>query len=112
MYILGLLAVTGGITIFLRALPFIVLGRGGKPTPVVQYIGMVLAPAAIAMLAVYCLADYFDAATEEWSWSHIKEVLSPVIASVVVVVLQYWKRNSLVSIIAGTAVYMVMLQLL
>ena len=112
-YILGLLAVTGGITIALRALPFIFLGRGKEPAPVIRYIGNMLAPAAIAMLVVYCLADYIDAATANWansaaSWINIT---APAAASVVVVGLQYWKRNSLVSIIAGTAVYMLIVQL-
>ena len=112
-YILGLLAVTGGVTIFLRALPFIVLGRGRKPAPVIQYIGVLLAPAAIAMLVVYCLAEYFENAFGQWqgaaaSWS---DIAAPVAASLVVVGLQYWKRNSLVSIIAGTAVYMLIVHL-
>lgn len=112
-YILALLAVTGGLTIFLRALPFLLFGSGkSAPHPAIQYIGRVLSPAAIAMLVVYCMAAYY-ADMQDWNWNRecLISSAAPFIAGITVVLLQYWKKNSLVSIIAGTAVYMVMLQL-
>ena len=68
-----------------------------------MYLGKVLPAAIIGMLVVYCLKD-------------VKIVSAPfgapeLIAGLLVVGLQAWKRNILLSILAGTAVYMLLTQL-
>ena len=105
-YLLLLTAVTAGVTFLLRALPFLFFGTGKRPPALVLSLGNVLSPAAIAMLVVYCFACYVqDRAPAEHMFG-----LAEIAAAVVVVALQLWKRNPLVSILAGTAVYMTLVQ--
>lgn len=97
-----LIAVMAAVTILLRFLPFLVFRK--KTPKYVTYLGKVLPPAVIGMLVIYCLKD-------------ISPLTAPfgipaLIAAAVVVGLQIWKRNSLVSILAGTAVYMLITQLI
>ena len=95
-----LIAIMSAVTILLRFLPFIVFRK--RTPPFVMYLGEVLPPAMIGMLVVYCLKDVTPA-----QYPH---GLPELIAGLIVVGLQAWKRNSLLSILAGTAVYMVLVQ--
>ena len=88
------------VTIILRFLPFIVFR---KQTPdYVNYLGRVLQPAIIGMLVIYCLKDV--------SLTVHPYGLPELIASICVVGAQVWKRNSLISILSGTLLYMVLVQ--
>ena len=105
-YLLLLTAVTAGVTFLLRSLPFLLFGTGKRPPALVLSIGNILSPAAIAMLVVYCFACYLrDRAPADHMFG-----LAEVSAAAVVVALQLWKRNPLLSILAGTAVYMTLVQ--
>ncbi len=106
MYLWGLLAVTGGVTYLLRAFPFLVFGTGKRPPGVIEYIGKMLSPAAIAMLVVYCFGTYANEripAEHLWGTAELS-------AAALVVILQVWKRSPLLSILAGTALYMFLIQ--
>ena len=87
-------------TILTRFLPFLAFR---KHTPqYVSYLGRVLPPAIIGMLVIYCLKD-------------ITPLVQPyglpeLIAAGCVVGAQVLKRNSLISILLGTAVYMVLIR--
>ena len=95
-----LVAVMSAVTILLRFLPFIVFR---KHTPrFIMYLGEVLPPAMIGMLVIYCLKD-----VSPLTYPH---GLPELIAGLIVVGLQAWKRNSLLSILAGTVIYMVLVQ--
>ena len=85
-----------------RALPFLLFG--GREVPkIVRYLGRILPMAVMATLVVYCLrGTTFDA---------LGNFLPQLIAVAVVVALHLWRRNTFLSIIAGTAVYMVLVQL-
>ena len=96
-YAFTVLVSVGALSYLLRALPFALFGRRGEPPPVVRYVGSVLAPAAIAMLVVYCYAG--EAASGRMPFA-------PYIAGAATVLLQIWRRNPLVSILAGTLLYM------
>ena len=75
----------------------------GRPTPrYVQYLGRVLPPAALGLLVIYCLKD-----VDFLSGSH---GLPELIAMAVVTVLHFWRRNTLLSIAAGTLCYMALVQ--
>ncbi len=92
--------ISGAVTIFLRFLPFIAFG---KNTPsFLLYLGRVLPCSVMAMLVVYCLRG-----VNVLAGSH---GVPEVIACAVVVVLHVWRRNTLLSIVAGTALYMFMIQ--
>ena len=106
LHIIAVAAVTAGITVALRALPFLLFGSGRKCPPVVAYIGRMLSPAAIAMPVVYCFCSAFRDRGISLTGAGVPEL----IAAVVTVGIQLAKRNPLCSILAGTAVYMVLLQ--
>ena len=106
VYIIILAAVTFAVTVGLRAFPFLLFGSGKKCPPVITYIGKVLSPAAIAMLVIYCYCSAYKGKDFTESGAGIPELT----ASAVTVLLHLWKRNPLLSIIGGTAVYMVLTQ--
>ena len=87
-------------TAALRFLPFLVFTK--KTPPFVVYLGKVLPAALIGMLVVYCLKDVQIASATHG--------LPELIAGAAVALLQKWKRNSLLSILAGTLLYMVLVQ--
>lgn len=96
-----LIAVMSAVTVLLRALPFLVFRK--KVPAYVSYLGRVLPSAIIGMLVIYCLKDTVVTASPFGA--------PELIAGALVVVLQAWKRNSLLSILSGTAVYMLLIQL-
>ena len=96
-----LIAVMAIVTMILRFLPFIVFN---KNTPAYSsYLGKVLPAALIGMLVIYCLKDV--------SVLESPHGIPELIAALSVVVLQAWKRNSLISILSGTVIYMLLVQL-
>lgn len=99
-YAVGVIAlVTAGI----RFLPFVVF-RGEKQTPaIIDKLGRVLPYAIMGMLVVYCLKGVTFAAVGGW--------LPSAIACGVTAGLYVWKRNTLVSIVAGTVCYMLLVQM-
>ena len=94
--------ISGAVTAFLRFLPFVAF-RKSRPD-FILYLGRVLPPAVMSMLTVYCLRW-----TEILTGSHGIPEASACIA---VVILHVWKRNTLISITAGTVIYMVMIQVI
>lgn len=96
-----LIAAMAIMTMLTRFLPFIVFRQH---TPgYISYLGKVLPSAMIGMLVVYCLKD----AAPTVSPFGIPEL----IAVGCVAGVQVWKRNSLISILSGTVIYMVLVQL-
>ena len=96
----ALVAAMSAVTILLRFLPFLVFRK--RTPPYIAYLGRVLPAAIIGMLVVYCLKDISIAAAPHG--------IPELAAAACVVLLQVWKRNSLVSILCGTALYMVLIQ--
>ena len=95
-------AVTLG-TIITRFLPFL-LFPDNKPIPkVVEYLGRTLPAAMMGLLVVYSLRN-----TDLFTGSH---GLPEAIAVAVTAGLHLWRRSTLLSILAGTAVYMLLVQL-
>jgi branched-subunit amino acid transport protein AzlD len=90
------------ITAALRFLPFLIFGKNQNTPPLVSYLGQVLPYAIMGMLVVYCLKDISLATAPfgipEW------------IGCSVVTLLHIWKRNTLLSIGAGTVCYMLLVQ--
>ena len=100
--IIMILAVAVG-TAFTRFLPFWIFPENRKVPSVVLYLGKVLPPAMIGLLVVYCLKNV-DILSAPYA-------MPEAIAIAVIVFLHLWKRNVLLSIGGGTAVYMVLLSL-
>ena len=96
-----LIAVMALGTALLRFLPFLIFRR--RTPPYIAYLGKVLPPALIGMLVIYCFKDV--------GFTTAPHGLPELIAAGSVVLLHIWKRSSLVSILSGTAVYMLLVQL-
>lgn len=97
-----IIAVVALVTAGLRFLPFLIFGENRKTPPLVTYLGQVLPYAIMGMLVVYCLKDV----TLLSSPFGIPEA----IGCAVVALLHIWKRNTLLSIGAGTVCYMLLVQ--
>ncbi len=85
-----------------RVIPFLIFRKAKEIPPMVKYLGRVLPPAVIGMLVIYCLKS-----VSIWSAPF---GLPELIAIVVVILLHVWKRNNLLSIGAGTVLYMFLVQ--
>ena len=99
-----MIATMAAVVIFLRAFPFRILSGTKRPPALLFYLGKVLTAAAIAMLVVYSMFGVLNYNTEKWS-----NLPAGLLAGMITAVLQFFFKNPLVSIIAGTAVYMLMI---
>ena len=96
-----LVAIVALVTAALRFLPFLVF-RGDRPIPpLVLRLGRVMPGAAMGMLVIYCLKGV--------SFASAARFVPALISVVLVAALQVWKRQSLLSILGGTAAYMLLI---
>ena len=102
-YLWYAVAVMALVTAALRFLPFIVFPSGKTPR-LVEKLGKMLPYAIMGILVVYCLKDT--------SFATPAGFLPPLISCAVVAVLHLWKRNTLLSILAGTLCNMLLTQFL
>ena len=101
MYTLVQILVIALITILIRALPFLIFPSGKALPTTITYLGRVLPFATMGMLVVYCLKN-------------VSFVTSPYgipeFAAVAVTLISYvLKKSTLLSIVLGTAVYMIII---
>lgn len=101
-YSLILIAVMSAVTMIIKFMPFVIFSGGKETPPVISYLGKILPPAMIAMLVVYCLRGI--------SVTEFPHGIPEMISVVLVVLLHLWKRNTLLSIVGGTACYMFLIQ--
>jgi branched-subunit amino acid transport protein AzlD len=106
---LGIVFAMGAVIFFCRAFPFLffrekdLAAGAGRKTPVhvfLNFVEKIVPPAAMTVLAVDNLAGTLKA--------DVRHSLPAVIAVTAVAVLHLWKRNSLISIFGGTALYMIL----
>ena len=98
-----IMLVMGGCVILTRILPVLIFGRSAQIPEFILYLGKVIPYTAMGLLIVYCLRD-----VSILGGTH---GLPELIAMIVVVTSYLWKRNTIVSVVLGTAVYMVLLQM-
>ncbi|HSN66479.1 MAG TPA: AzlD domain-containing protein [Fusibacter sp.] len=91
------------VTYLIRLGPFLLFGKGNNTPKWVTYVGRVLPPAVMGMLIVYSLKSV--------KLLDVSSSLPVAIAIAVTGLLHLWKRNNLVSILSGTAIYMALVQL-
>ena len=103
-YALSMVAVAALITAGLRFAPFLIFSRGRRTPPIITYLGKVLPSAIMGMLVVYCLKDV--------SLIRAPFGIPELLGCAIVALLHIWKRNTLLSIGAGTVAYMLMIQFL
>ncbi len=101
MYTLIQILVIALITVIIRALPFIVFPSGKKLPDTVAYLGRVLPYATMGMLVVYCLKNI--------SFLSAPYGIPELVAVAITLISYLIKKSTLLSIILGTAVYMLII---
>ena len=100
---LFIVLICAGVTLALRALPFVCFGGKNGVPHWLSALGGMLPPAIMAALVVYCLKGV--------PFGTFADGAFQIIAAVVVIAVHLLKRNTLLSIAAGTAAYMILLRL-
>lgn len=101
--LITILAVALG-AIISRFTPFILFPESKDPPKVITYLGQVLPPAMMGLLVVYCLKNV--------SIQRVPYGIPELISILVIVILHQWKSNVLLSIGSGTAIYMILVQVI
>ena len=93
--------IAGFATVLTRFLPFVIF-KGKKIPKALDYLGFALPASVFGMLLVYCLKD-----TVVTSFPFaLPEIFGLAVTSAIYL----WKKNTLISIAAGTVFYMFLLQ--
>ena len=102
MHAMIVIAVIGLAVLATRIVPVLIFGRGEQVPEFILYLGRVVPYTAMGLLIVYCLRDMpvLDA----------PHGLPEIISLTVVTVTYLWKRNTILSVVAGTALYMFLVQ--
>jgi branched-subunit amino acid transport protein AzlD len=100
-YILMVVAVALG-AMATRIAPFVLFPEGKQPPELISYLGRVLPPVMMGLLVVYCLKDIPIQASPHG--------LPELISIVFIVFIHLWRKNVLLSIGCGTALYMILIQ--
>lgn len=95
-YVLGVIAAMAVVTFGLRAVPF-VAAQWLQKHPIVQRLGEFLPLAIMTLLLLHSVAS----GAREHAWGPWTELL----AVLVVAALQWYKRNPLLSMLAGLVLY-------
>lgn len=95
--------IIGLVTCATRLLPVFIFGRGEKIPAIIVYLGKVVPYTAMGLLIVYCLKDV--------SLVDQPHGLPEAIALAIVSGTYLWKRNAILSVVIGTVLYMLLLQL-
>ena len=96
-----------GIIIFIeRAFPFILFSKRNPPK-IIAFIEQYIPPMVMAALLFYCLKDInFVTKIDQVAKIDWHNSLPYIIGVASTIGLHLWKRNSLISIFGGTAIYM------
>ena len=90
------------VTMAIRFAPFLIFPEKREPPAIISRLSRLLPSAVIGMLVVYCLRGV--------SLLSRPHALPELLACACVVLVHVWKRNTLLSILTGTVVYMILLQ--
>ena len=99
LIIVAMVALATQIT---RWTPFLLFSGDKKLPKVVEDLGRLLPPAMMGLLVVYCFKNV--------SWLSGSHGAPELLAVAAVVILHLWKKNVLLSIAGGTALYMILVQ--
>lgn len=111
LHLVLLILVATAVTFTIRALPFLIFNGKRKMPPKIRVVADSLPPAVVAVLVVFCVKN------ELLSLGNIAggistNTIAAFVSIALVVVVHLWKKNTLLSIFAGTALYMVLIRFL
>lgn len=104
VYTAAVIAAIAVVTWLARGLPYLLFGGKKQIPPIISYLGTVLPPAIMIILVIYCLRNI------QFTAHHYG--LTELISVGVIAALHLWKRNTILSISAGTFCYMLLMRLL
>ena len=96
------IAVMGLAVLATRIVPVLIFGRGEKVPEFILYLGRVVPYTAMGLLIVYCLRDM--------PVLEAPHGLPEIISLAVVTGTYLWKRNTILSVVIGTVLYMFLVQ--
>ena len=96
--------ICAAVTVLTRAAAFLLFPAGRQAPAFITWMSGQLPRAVMAMLLVYCLKDVRFAAVPQW--------LPTLAACAVTALLHLWKRQMMLSIAGGTALYMLLIRLI
>lgn len=89
-------------TMVTRFISFALFAKSGKPPAIINYLGKVLPGAVMGLLVVYSLKNI--------SFITAPNGIPEVLALILLVGIHLYKRNFLISIVASTVFYMILVQ--
>lgn len=101
-YSAATLIIVAAVTGLVRAVPFLLFGGRNELPKTIHYLGRVLPASIMIILVVYCLRN-IDLKAFPFG-------LAELISVAVVIVSQVTKKNTFLSILLGTACYMVLIR--
>lgn len=102
VHLLVITAVVAMATFATRALPFVFFNTRAPPE-ILSTIEKNLPPMILLLLVIYCLKDV--------QWLQVPYGIPEIFTIAAVMGLHLWKRNAMLSIFAGTGLYMLLVQL-
>ncbi len=97
------IAIISLITWFTRALPFLIFSGKKELPATVLYLGSMLPASIMVILVIYCMRDI--------DFSNFPFGAAEFISVILVIGLQVWKKDNFLSILAGTACYMILIRI-
>lgn len=92
------------VTMATRAIPFLLFPAGKQAPAFITWLSGQLPRAVMAMLMIYCLKDLSFSVVSGW--------LPALLGVAATVLLHLWKRQMMISILGGTALYMALIRLM
>jgi branched-subunit amino acid transport protein AzlD len=102
-YVLGAILAMGAVTLFCRAAPFLFFMKR-RPPAVVDYLQKYIPPMIMTVLVLGCYKGISFGSPGLW--------VPSLAAGIAVAGLHLWRRNTLLSIFAGTALYMILIRVM
>jgi len=84
-----------------RGLPYLLFNKKNPPQ-IITYLGTVLPASIMVILVIYCLRD-----THFTAYPHGAAEL---ISVFLIVVMQFWRKNLIISVFVGTVCYMLLIR--
>ncbi|UQS85936.1 AzlD domain-containing protein (plasmid) [Nicoliella spurrieriana] len=94
------IAIASIATMATRFTPFLIFPENRETPAFIKYLGDYLPPAILGILVVYCYKDQILTINHN--------TLISVIAGIITLGLHFWRKNMMLSILAGTASYVLM----
>jgi len=102
VYIASAVGICAIVTMFVRGLPYLMFGGKRQLPKIVTYLGSVLPSSIMIILVVYCLRNI--------KLTVFPYGLAELISVAVVLIMQIWKKSTLISILLGTVCYMILIR--